>query len=89
MKQKICPIIKSTLFLAGLDPKNEKVEALNRKIKNLAEERKIFYLDLYRILSPNKQLLAVFTNDGIHLNDAGYQAWEDELIRQVAASLGS
>lgn len=80
----IRPIIQSTLFLAGPDPKNEKVEALNRKIKTLAEERNILYLDLNRVLAPKKQLLASFTNDGLHLNDAGYQVWKEEMVKRLA-----
>ena len=54
---------------------------MNTKIKRLAEERKILFLDLNRRLAPNKQLLPAFTNDGLHLNKAGYQAWKDELAK--------
>jgi lysophospholipase L1-like esterase len=78
---EIRPIIQSTLFLAGPDPQNEKVEALNQKLKNLAEERNILYLDLNSVLAPNKQLLTSFTHDGLHLNDAGYQVWKEEMAR--------
>lgn len=81
---EIRPIIQSTLFLAGPDPQNEKVEALNRKLKNLAEERNILYLDLNRVLAPNKQLQASFSYDGLHLNDAGYQVWKEEMLKRLA-----
>jgi lysophospholipase L1-like esterase len=81
MKREIAPIIQSTLYLAGPDPQNGQVEALNNKLKDLAVERKIFYLDLNRRLAPGKRLLPAFTNDGLHLSKAGYQAWKDELIK--------
>ena len=87
IKGEIIPIIQSTLYLAGPDPQNKSVDALNTKIKQLAEERKILYLDLNRRLAPNKQLLPAFTNDGLHLNKAGYQAWKDELAKFLAASV--
>ena len=87
IKGEIIPIIQSTLYLAGPDPQNKSVEALNTKIKQLAEERKILYLDLNRRLAPNKQLLPAFTNDGLHLNKAGYQAWKDELAKFLATSV--
>jgi lysophospholipase L1-like esterase len=87
IKGGIIPIIQSTLHLAGPDPQNKSVEALNTKIKQLAEERKILFLDLNRRLAPNKQLLPAFTNDGLHLNKAGYQAWKDELAKVLAASV--
>jgi lysophospholipase L1-like esterase len=80
-KQGIIPVIQSTLYLSGPDPQNSLVESLNRKIGNLAEERKILYFDLNRRLAPNKQLLPGFTHDGLHLNKAGYQAWKDELVK--------
>jgi lysophospholipase L1-like esterase len=85
IKGEIIPIIQSTLYLAGPDPRNKSVDALNAKIKQLAVERKILYLDLNRRLAPNKQLLPAFTHDGLHLNKAGYQAWKDELAKFLAA----
>jgi lysophospholipase L1-like esterase len=87
MKWEIVPIIQSTLYLAGPDPKNKLVEALNRKTKKLAEERQIPFLDLNRSLAPNKQLLFAYTHDGLHLNEAGYQAWKDELLKTPAVPL--
>jgi lysophospholipase L1-like esterase len=87
MKQKVTPIIQSTLYVAGPDPKNDLVTILNMKIKKLAEERKILYLNLNNRLAPNKQLLPAFTHDGLHLNDAGYQAWKDELLKMATIPL--
>lgn len=87
MKGEIIPVVQSTLYLAGVDPQNKSVDALNTKIKQLAKERKIFYLDLNQRLAPNKQLLPAFTDDGLHLNKAGYQAWKEELAKFFASSL--
>lgn len=85
IKREIIPIIQSTLYLAGPDLLNKSVEALNTKIKQLALKRKILFLDLNRRLAPDKQLLPALTNDGLHLNKAGYQAWKDELEKFLAA----
>jgi lysophospholipase L1-like esterase len=87
MKREIVPIIQSTLYLSGPYPQNEPVEILNRKMKKLAEERKILFLDLNKRLAPNRRLLLVFTNDGLHLNEAGYQAWSDELVKTLTVPL--
>jgi lysophospholipase L1-like esterase len=87
LKREITPIIQSTLYLAGPDPRNKKVESLNRKIKKLAEERKLIYLDLNQRLAPNGELLPPYTNDGLHLSGAGYQAWKDELLKTSVLSL--
>jgi lysophospholipase L1-like esterase len=80
----ITPVIQSTLYLAGPDRRNDLVEALNRKLKNLAEERKIPFLDLNQRLAPQGQLLMAYTYDGLHLNNAGYMAWRDELVKHSA-----
>jgi lysophospholipase L1-like esterase len=80
----IIPVIQSTLYLAESDGRNDLVESLNRKLKNLAEERKILFLDLNRRLAPQGQLLRVYTYDGLHLNTTGYMAWRDELIKHSA-----
>jgi lysophospholipase L1-like esterase len=77
----IQPVIQSTLYLAGPDFRNKSVEALNKKLVILAEERRIHYLDLNRRLAPDRQLLPAFTHDGLHLNGAGYRVWRDELVR--------
>ena len=77
----IIPVIQSTLYLAGPDRRNDLVEALNRQLRNLAEERKLPFLDLNRRLAPHGQLLAAYTYDGLHLNNAGYMAWRDELLK--------
>jgi lysophospholipase L1-like esterase len=87
VKREITPIIQSTLYMVGAERQNDLVEALNRKVKNLADERKIPYLDLNRRLAPNDRLLPIFTSDGLHLSKAGYQAWKDELVKLLTVSL--
>ncbi|MBI4765130.1 MAG: hypothetical protein HY787_11060 [Deltaproteobacteria bacterium] len=53
----------------------------------MAEEHKILYLNLNNRLAPNRQLVPAFTDDGLHLNNTGYQAWKDELFKAVTIPL--
>ncbi len=81
----IRPVIQSTLFLAGPDHRNRHVNSLNQKLKSFAAERKILFLDLNPVLAPNSQLLDSFSNDGLHLSEAGYQAWKNEIVRFISS----
>lgn len=48
---------------------------LNQWLRSLAEERNLVFADYYTVLSePNGELKAQFTEDGLHMNDAGYAA---------------
>jgi lysophospholipase L1-like esterase len=84
LTHNIRPVIQATLFLAGPDHRNGQVMALNQKLKSFAGVRKILFLDLNRVLAPSNQLLDSFTNDGLHLSDAGYQAWKNEMVRFIS-----
>lgn len=57
----------------------------NRMIGVLCEERKnVLYIDVYSVLSDSRGLLdPQFTNDGLHLNGAGYLAWKELIEKHV------
>lgn len=58
------------------------VQATNALIKNYCEsEEKLFYFDLAdQFLTKNGQARKeLFIEDGLHLNDAGYKVWLDEM----------
>ena len=56
----------------GLNP-SEKIETLNKMIKNYADEKNIIYLDYYSaMVNEQKGLDSIYTRDGVHPNKKGY-----------------
>lgn len=51
----------------------EDIISLNKEIKSLTEELDVHYLDISKVLMEDDHLNEKFTDDGIHLNDDGYQ----------------
>jgi len=55
---------------------NEKVARLNSQLRGLCEQgRRCTFVDMNSTLAPGGQLTREFTGDGLHLNQAGYEAW--------------
>lgn len=77
-EKKITPMVQSVL-LTDRPYLNPKVDALNRKLKALAESKKLCFIDLNPHLSSGGILDEKFTLDGLHLNARGYQIWADIL----------
>lgn len=73
--------IQSTLFVGDEKPSkyNEKVEVLNEKLKSYAKENKLTFIDLNKILAPNKTLKNEYSNDDLHLNGKAYNLWTQEI----------
>lgn len=82
-KKDIKIYIQSTLFVDKDINQiiNEKVNKLNKKIKQLANEKNIVYINLNKKLALNDFLNKEFTTDGIHLNEKAYDIWYD-LIKE-------
>jgi len=60
------------------------IRELNNKLKSLADDRFIFFVDIYsRMVDKNGDLNPAYTTDGAHLNGAGYQVWRDAIIKFV------
>ena len=55
----------------------------NKKIKALATKLKVSYLDVYNELNKDNKLDSIYTDDGIHLNDKGY----DKLNKLVTITI--
>ncbi len=84
--------VKRLLILSDLpitqfddrDELNAKVIALNIFLKNIVKERELTYIDLYRHFSNDRgDLIDEYTSDGVHLSEAGYRVWEEELLLQM------
>ena len=73
--------IQSTLFVGEGKPTkyNEKVEVLNEKLKSYAKENNLTFIDLNKILAPNKTLKNEYSNDDLHLNGKAYKLWTQEI----------
>lgn len=55
---------------------NDSIKGFNRKLKELAIETGVGYIDLYSsIVNSNDQLPEEYTFDGLHLNGKGYAHW--------------
>jgi len=60
---------------------NEKVIICNKEIHLLSEKYNLSYIDLYSLMSYQDQLNINLTNDGVHLNDKGYNFWKDAISK--------
>lgn len=80
--QSVLPTSKNNAYL------NEKVTALNERIKDLAAENGTVYLDLHPVMEDEKgELKGEYTGDGVHLTEAAYAAWLKKLEETVAEQL--
>ena len=65
----------------GFAHKNSAVRIMNEKIKLMAEQKGLEYVDLHPAMADVKgELKSEYTGDGIHLNIEGYQAWLKEIV---------
>lgn len=73
--------IQSTLFVGESKPSkyNQKVEALNEKLKNYAKENSLIFIDLNTILASNKTLKNEYSSDDLHLNGKAYKLWTETI----------
>jgi hexosaminidase len=56
--------------------RNEGVRQFNQRLKALAEEFRVHYIDLHsKFAGANGELKAEFTGDGLHLTEPGYREW--------------
>lgn len=63
---------------------NEKIAAANAEVKKLAESHGQRYIDINRNLKDDRgRLKAEYTIEGLHINEAGYRAIYDDLMRYV------
>ncbi len=88
IKPIICSILPvfDYLWRPGLNP-DIKIPKLNSMLKNLAEEKKIFYLDYFSEMADNRNGLPLeLAEDGVHPNTKGYKIMEI-LVEKAIKSL--
>lgn len=52
---------------------DDDIFSINTELKKLAEQKKIYYLDIYDKIGERKQLKEDYTENGIYLNEDGYR----------------
>lgn len=62
---------------------SDDVTRLNRELEALAKEFGYRYIDLYSLFVKNLQLNPQYSNDGLHLNGAGYLVWKQAIQQYV------
>uniref|UniRef100_UPI00404B5676 SGNH/GDSL hydrolase family protein n=1 Tax=Fulvivirga sp. TaxID=1931237 RepID=UPI00404B5676 len=71
----------------GLEP-STKIIALNKMIKEYADENEIVYLDYFSAMVDERNgLKDGYTYDGVHPNEAGYKAMEPLALEAIAKAL--
>jgi lysophospholipase L1-like esterase len=66
-----------------------KIIALNTWIQDYAKARKLVYLDYYSAMIDDQMMLKKeFTDDGLHPNDAGYDAIEPIAAKAISKAVG-
>lgn len=74
--QSLMPINNDYKVYKGLKGREKTVVEFNKRIRAIAEERGLTYIDLWPWLADkNGKLNRRFTNDGLHLTGPGYRAW--------------
>jgi lysophospholipase L1-like esterase len=79
--QSLLPANDAMFKSANFDGK--KILEVNCHLRDLCEKEKITFVDLYTAFSTyTYQLIKDYTNDGLHLNEAGYRVWQNCLQSQ-------
>ncbi|BDZ50989.1 hypothetical protein GCM10025867_32300 [Frondihabitans sucicola] len=71
------------LLLQSITPRtpefSDRVQDANRHLRQFAATVRAQYLDLWPALADGDELKGDYSDDGLHLNAAGYEAWLGEL----------
>ncbi|PAF19762.1 GDSL-type esterase/lipase family protein [Terribacillus saccharophilus] len=60
--------------------RNDNIKELNSKLRTYAEQKSITYVDIFSVVvDAEGQLNSDLTHDGVHLNDEGYNLWEEKI----------
>ncbi|QDV37765.1 GDSL-type esterase/lipase family protein [Tautonia plasticadhaerens] len=69
--------------------RNEPIREFNRRLGRLAEEFGTHFLNLHPLFTDaDGQLKPDYTEDGLHLTEAGYRAWQAEVGRVMGWDTG-
>jgi lysophospholipase L1-like esterase len=68
---------------------NTYINQLNENLRNIAKEKNIRFFPSNEYLTKNGKLLSEYTKDGVHLNERGYKALNNQLIPYIKHSYSS
>ncbi|NUN69885.1 MAG: GDSL family lipase [Bacteroidetes bacterium] len=81
---RIAPVIQSTLYVnpkwKRAAEKNLQVTELNLRLKELAQQRGLVFIDVNAVLSSGGMLSEQYTTDGVHLTHEAYARWRELLL---------
>jgi lysophospholipase L1-like esterase len=81
--QSLLPVNEAMLPEIYAKVKNSKINALNRQLEALCKEMKVNYINIQPALADeNGSLKKELSIDGLHLRQASYVLWADQLKRQ-------
>ncbi len=80
--QSLLPVNEAMLPPAYAQVKNSKIKDLNQKLETLCKEMGVNYINLHPVLANEKgNLKKELSIDGLHLRQASYVLWANELKR--------
>jgi len=82
--------LQSILPVAGFRGRraNSWIREVNQRIRTLADGRMVTFVDLYEAFLEGPSLSLRYTDDGVHLNAAGYALWHREIGPLVRSRSG-
>ncbi len=82
--QSLLPINKDVCKYQRMKNKEKQIEKLNKEIIKFCKSENITFINLYpHFLSEKRKLDAKYTLDGLHLNEAGYAVWTNQIRKYV------
>ncbi len=63
---------------------NQEIQNLNSRLRDMAHQYGVAYIDLYPLFEKKGQLNQHYTLDGLHLNGAGYFVWKQAIMPYFA-----
>ncbi|WP_102292032.1 SGNH/GDSL hydrolase family protein [Vibrio cyclitrophicus] len=77
-------LVQSTLYVGSkLQGLNPQVSELIKRLQAYCEQHDIEFLDVNRVLAPNKLLSNEYSCDDLHLNAKAYQVWAEILQPKI------
>ena len=83
--QSLLPINESFNRYKRLTNKTYQIPEINPRLEALAKEKKITFIDLFPLFveKGTNVLRKELTNDGLHLNDKGYEIWVNAIKKKM------
>ena len=83
--QSLLPINESFNRYKRLTNKTYQISEINARLEALAKEKKITFIDLFPLFveKGTNVLRKELTNDGLHLNDKGYEIWVNAIKKKM------